>query len=200
MEIVIKIANDFLEIFRENPNLFVFVAICLVVFLLYRATRNKFLKIRSQQEIKELRSLLEKQNEILNNIPLDQKNGQDYGEGSLEKNAEGKVVFVSYSSNDEQYFNELKLYLSPVLQRYDFSLLGGVNRINTDENWKERIEKEITRASVAIVLVSPDYLASNFLMKYELPNIDKAATNSGLNVLFGPSSPLSYRVHRVNQI
>jgi hypothetical protein len=61
--------------------------------------------------------------------------------------------------------------------------------IKVGTNWREIISSEISKAGVAILLVSADFLASDFIVNNELPPLLKASEEIGvliLSVIIGP--------------
>ena len=76
------------------------------------------------------------------------------------------------------------------LQRWDDS------RIQPGDIWLEEIERALERAQVALLLVSPDFLASDFIRRKELPCLLEAAQNDGLEILWVPLLPCSWKRFR----
>ncbi|MCB1801675.1 MAG: patatin-like phospholipase family protein [Gammaproteobacteria bacterium] len=102
----------------------------------------------------------------------------------------GSRVFISYSHRDERrWLDETKTWLSAShLAREDQvaeSPYFTDGDIQPGERWLERIEEAIAEADIAILLVSPAYLASSFIMNKELPMILKAQ-DQGLRILWIP--------------
>ena len=96
-------------------------------------------------------------------------------------------IFISYAHEDEKYITELKPFLR-VLERdcniaywYDKKIQGG-------DDWEEEIRKHMSRAKVALLLVSQDFIASDFIHNEELPELTKAAKNDGATLLWLPIS------------
>jgi internalin A len=79
-------------------------------------------------------------------------------------------VFVSYSHLDAQWLDKLREFLHPDIRngridyRDDHNLAPG-------EKWYEELAGYIAHARVAVLLVSPNFLASDFIREKELPLI-----------------------------
>ncbi len=96
-------------------------------------------------------------------------------------------AFISYCHADEEYFSRLKVHLSPLV---DEGLdVWDDTRICPGDDWKREIGLALSRARVGVLLVSPDYLASEFITKVELPNLLAAYESDGLRVLTVYISP-----------
>jgi formylglycine-generating enzyme required for sulfatase activity len=104
-------------------------------------------------------------------------------------------LFISYSRKDRAFLERFWTHLSPLetlygLQRWDDS------RIQPGDIWLEEIERALERAQVALLLVSPDFLASDFIRRKELPCLLEAAQNDGLEILWVPLLPCSWKRFR----
>jgi hypothetical protein len=89
-------------------------------------------------------------------------------------------VFVSYSHKDRRWLEELLTHLAPFRDSLD---VWADSRLDAGQDWNQQITKAIEGASVAVVLVSADFLASKFLQEVELPAILEAAKSRGMIVL-----------------
>lgn len=89
-------------------------------------------------------------------------------------------VFVSYSHSDQEFLGEIKKHFKPFLKKIDF---WDDSRIEPGQKWKEEIEKAISETKVAILLLSADFLASDFISTNELPPLLKAAEEEGAVIL-----------------
>lgn len=97
----------------------------------------------------------------------------------LEKNPN---VFVSYSHSDREYLDRLLVHLRP-LEREGLIDLWVDTRLRAGDRWKKEIEKALARATVAILLVSADFLASDFITDNELPPLLRNAEEKGTRIV-----------------
>ncbi len=91
-------------------------------------------------------------------------------------------VFISYSHVDREYLDRLRIHLKP-LERLGMIELWDDTRIKSGEKWRDAITSALSRAAVAILLISADFLASDFIVDNELPPLLKAAEERGTVVL-----------------
>lgn len=81
-------------------------------------------------------------------------------------------VFVSYCHRDMNWWSLLKTILNPVIRDGTIDIWDDIV-IEPGKLWREEIEAALKRAKVAVLLISPDYLASQFIMDVELPSLLK---------------------------
>ncbi|HLL73914.1 MAG TPA: COR domain-containing protein [Pyrinomonadaceae bacterium] len=75
-------------------------------------------------------------------------------------------IFVSYSHKDERLLNELKTHLSP-LRRLGLMETWDDREIEAGEDWREKINENLERADVFILLVSASSIASDYCFEKE---------------------------------
>ena len=94
------------------------------------------------------------------------------------------LVFISYSHSetDEQWLLRLRKQLGPLVRRNSINLWLD-DKIGTGTRWEKEILRAIGRAKVAVLLVSPDYLDSDFIYEKELPAIIVAAESGELKII-----------------
>lgn len=100
-------------------------------------------------------------------------------------------IFISYAHSDRKWLEELSEMLAPLGDTSNIFLWDD-SQIDPGRIWKESIEGELERASVAVLLVSPSFLASRFIKNNELPPLLKAARFEGLPILWVPIRPCMY--------
>lgn len=94
-------------------------------------------------------------------------------------------IFVSYHHGDREWLDRLRTHLAPLTRSRSLSVWDD-SSLHPGEDWLERITDAISGAAVAVLLVSPDYLNSDFVVSEELPAVLKAAEERGLRVLWIP--------------
>jgi TIR domain-containing protein len=91
-------------------------------------------------------------------------------------------VFVCYSHKDIKWLEQLQVHLKPLENRGIIDLWDDT-KIPAGAIWREEIENAIEAATIAIILVSPYFLASDFISKYELPTLLSHAETKGTRIL-----------------
>jgi tetratricopeptide (TPR) repeat protein len=91
------------------------------------------------------------------------------------------TVFVSYSRSDRKWKDELVRHLE-VLEREGLLDVWDDSRIPVSTDWLPEIEGAIARAQVAVLLVSVDFLGSDFIRKKEVPEFLARRKAEGLHV------------------
>jgi WD40 repeat protein len=79
----------------------------------------------------------------------------------------GGLVFVSYSRKDAKWRDRVTVMLKPVLQERGLEVWSDQRNI-VGEAWRPQISDAIARSRAAMLLLSPDFLASQFIMGEEV--------------------------------
>ena len=93
-----------------------------------------------------------------------------------------RKVFVSYAHGDRRWLDRLRVHLKP-LERDGLVDVWDDTRIAAGDDWRAEIARSIDSAGVAVLLISADFLASDFIYRNELPPLLDAAQNRGVLVL-----------------
>ena len=78
------------------------------------------------------------------------------------------LVFLSYSHADAAWAQRSRVLLKPVVRRKHLRLWDDT-QIRVGDEWHPAIEEAVGRSRVALVLVSADFLASDYILDRELP-------------------------------
>ncbi len=88
------------------------------------------------------------------------------------------LVFISYSHKDEKWKDRLRSYLKPAEDAGRITVWDD-RHINAGDEWSTEIESAIEQSSVAVLLISSDYLASDWITRQEVPHLLKRQQESG---------------------
>ncbi len=99
-------------------------------------------------------------------------------------------IFISYSHNDARWVERLHIHLEPLRSQYEIEVFD-YKQTRPGTRWREVTKKSIDSARVAILLVSADFIASDFIKNNELPQLLQAAKTKGttiIPIIVNPSS------------
>jgi formylglycine-generating enzyme required for sulfatase activity len=92
-------------------------------------------------------------------------------------------LFISYSRADREWVDRLKTMLAPLVRGDDLRLWDD-SQIPPGARWQEEIARALATARVAVLLVSADFLHSDYVNNKELPPLLRAAEEEGLELLW----------------
>jgi TIR domain-containing protein len=92
-----------------------------------------------------------------------------------------QTVFISYSHKDEVWKNRLVKHLN-VLEQQDLLRPWDDRNIKAGDEWFHEIQSAMAEARVAVLLISPDSLTSQFILHTEVPRLLERRSGDDLAV------------------
>lgn len=102
--------------------------------------------------------------QLLNGVDLE---GARRIEHKFDWRSEAVQLFLSYSHKDESLRNELETHLK-LLQRQRLIETWHDRLIGAGDEWKEKIDDNLERAGIILLLVSADFIASDYCYEKEM--------------------------------
>ncbi|HKI17376.1 MAG TPA: AAA-like domain-containing protein, partial [Isosphaeraceae bacterium] len=107
-------------------------------------------------------------------------------------NGNAPKVFVSYSHRDASALEWLRTHLKPVVRDNEIDLWDDT-RIRAGDVWRAEIDRALATVDAAVLLVSADFLASDFIHENELPPIFDAWERRGIKIYWVLLSRCNYQ-------
>jgi hypothetical protein len=92
-------------------------------------------------------------------------------------------VFICYAHEDKSYRDELRKILAPHEQEGRYFVFDDTD-ILPGQQWDQKIADALSRAKVGVLLVSPDFLASDYIRDKELAPLLHAASNNEVKIFW----------------
>lgn len=90
-------------------------------------------------------------------------------------------VFISYCRTDQRYLWELHAHLDHYSSRKELTYWDDT-KIAPGDKWGEEMQRALDTTTAAILLVSPEFLASDFITRNELPPLLRSASQHGTKI------------------
>jgi hypothetical protein len=103
-----------------------------------------------------------------------------------------KRIFISYSHKDKRWFGDFNTYLKTYL-RGGSIITWSDEEIKPGSRWFEDIKSARTCTDVAVLLVTQNFLASDFIHEHELGPLLKEAERGGVTILWVPIYASAYK-------
>ncbi len=101
-------------------------------------------------------------------------------------------LFISYSHKDEKFLAELRAHLRP-FERTERVSVWSDKQIQPGSKWLTDIRRALAESRVALLLVTKDFLASDFIHKNELGPLLQEAERGGVRILWVLVRACSYK-------
>jgi len=92
-------------------------------------------------------------------------------------------VFVSYSRIDKSWLDDIMRMLSPAIRNHTLQIWYD-RKTKPGEVWRQEIEQAMESARIGLLLVTDNFLDSDFINMEELPYLMKAAAGGGVQILW----------------
>jgi internalin A len=106
-------------------------------------------------------------------------------------------VFIGYSHRDSRLMEEFVTHLKPYMRSGSVTCWCD-NDIVPGSKWFDDIQVALEKTNVAVFLVSPDFLASDFIHDHELGPLLKRAEAGGVKILWVPLRPSAFKETPLN--
>lgn len=105
-------------------------------------------------------------------------------------------LFISHSHQDSQWLDRLKPMLEPLVGETRITVWND-RMIRPTGRWDRQIREALSRANVAVFLVSASFLASDFIARQEVPLVIEAAEKGDLEIVWIPVEACAYETSPV---
>ena len=102
------------------------------------------------------------------------------------------LIFISYSHRDRDWLEHLRVFLKPYT-RQNLQIWADPY-IEVGGQWRRDITAALLRSCVGVLLLSPDFLASDFIHSEELPPLLEGAEDGSIILLVIPISASNYEM------
>ena len=92
-------------------------------------------------------------------------------------------VFISYSHKDQKFLDELQTHLKPFIREERISIWSD-QQIQPGAEWFDEIMLALASTKVVVMLVTKDFLASDFIHEHEFGPLLKKAQKGGVRILW----------------
>jgi hypothetical protein len=103
------------------------------------------------------------------------------------------MIFVSYCHKDEKWRKRFEMISKPMSRSIPIEFWS--DRKLKAGKWEEQIKAAINKAQAAVLLVSPAFLQSDYIVKQELPYLIDANQRRGLMIFWAYLEPCDLRWH-----
>jgi len=101
-------------------------------------------------------------------------------------------VFISYSHKDRQWLERFQVALKPFVRNQAFKVWAD-QQINTGAEWPTEIDRALDSTRTAVLLVTPEFLASDYISNVELDYFLKVSKQKDVIIFWIAVSYSNYK-------
>ena len=116
----------------------------------------------------------------------------------MSNNNSSKSIFISYAHEDRKWVEELNKFIVPWIRNKRIKLWED-SKISIGSKWKDEINYALDEANVAVLLVTKDFLNSQFIVNYELPIVFDRVENNRLKLIWIAIGYSSYKASKLKE-
>src|SRR4051812_35378156 len=101
-------------------------------------------------------------------------------------------VFMSCDREDITWLQRLRVHLAPRIRQGRLAVWDDT-QLCAGDDFRQAIDLALQRARLAVLFVSPDFLASDLVAQHQLPQLLASAAQGGLRLLWIPIRDSCYQ-------
>jgi len=110
--------------------------------------------------------------------------------------AQRSKIFVSYSHKDLCWLQRVRTHLNVLENEGIYVDVWDDTKISAGMKWGEEIQRALSCAKIALLLITTDFLASRFIANNELPPLLQAAEEDGVKIMPLIIKPSRFKNHK----
>lgn len=103
------------------------------------------------------------------------------------------LIFISYSHKDKRWLDDLQTHLKPYIRNESLLRAWSDKQIAAGSKWFPEIKEALRSTKAAVLLVTPNFLASDFIHDHELTPLLKDAEKEKIKIIWIPVRACSYK-------
>ena len=152
---------------------------------------------RAIEELRRVRGKLSAPNAVVGPTnPVSVRVNEEASATQATKTARDQV-FISYSHKDKKFHDDLLAHLKPYVQTGAVTSWSD-KQILAGSKWFAEIQAALAKTRVAVLLVTPNFLSSDFIRQHELGPLLKEAEAGGVTILWVLVRACSYEETSLN--